>query len=227
MNDQATQTEPTAQASQTTKPGTTVAPQNSAITQPQPTTISAPPQPRAGAPSLPSATPTPKANIPQPEAQPISQSVDGSVSWTASEYVAHDKSPGWYALVVLAALVLAAIIFLLTKDKISTGVVVAVGIAFAGYGARKPRQLQYVLNDSGLSIGDKHYGWGHFRSFAVIDEGAFSNILFMPLKRFSPLITVYYDPKDEAKIMPLLSDRLPMEDRDHDVVDRLMHRIRF
>jgi hypothetical protein len=49
----------------------------------------------------------------------------------------------------------------------------------------------------------------------------------MPLKRFSPPISMYYDPKDELAITNALSRHLPFEPRDRDALDKLMHKIRF
>jgi hypothetical protein len=49
----------------------------------------------------------------------------------------------------------------------------------------------------------------------------------MPLKRFAPVVAAYYDPKDETKIAEILTERLPMENRQHDPVERFMRRIRF
>jgi hypothetical protein len=51
--------------------------------------------------------------------------------------------------------------------------------------------------------------------------------VFTPLQRFSPLTTIYYDPNDEERIVDLLANRLPMEERKRDAIDRLMWRIRF
>ncbi|HEX7368366.1 MAG TPA: hypothetical protein VF261_01775 [Candidatus Saccharimonadales bacterium] len=151
----------------------------------------------------------------------------GPVSWTASEFIAHDKSFGWYAVLVIVTLVVAALVFLLTRDKISTGVVIIAAIALGVYGARKPHQLQYALNDGGVHIGQRYYPFDMFRSFALIEEGAFSSIAFRPHKRFGQLVTIYFDPKDEDAIVDLLSSRLPLEKRGQDVVDSFMRKIRF
>ena len=127
----------------------------------------------------------------------------------------------------VVALIIAATIYAITRDLISS-VVVLVGAAALGiFGARKPHQLEYRLDGSGLTVGQKHYAYEAFRSFAIVPEGAFSSIVFMPLKRFAPLTTIYYAPDDEDKIVDLLADRLPFEERKADAVDTLMHRIRF
>jgi hypothetical protein len=152
---------------------------------------------------------------------------EGSITWTASEFIAHHKSPGWYLILGSSALVVAIIIWLLTRDTITSIVVIVAAITFGFYGARQPRQLQYSLDGRGLSIGQRHFFYEQFRSFSIMPEGAVSSIVFMPLKRFAMLTTIYYDPADEPKIIDLLIDRLPHEDRQKDMFDRLLWRIRF
>jgi hypothetical protein len=161
----------------------------------------------------------------QDEAQPREPR---EVAWTASEFVAHDKSAGWYVSLGLAAVVVAVVIYLITKDKVSVAVVIVGALVLGVYGGHQPRELDYRLDAHSLSIGDKHHSYEEFRSFAVVPEGALSSIIFMPLKRFALTTTIYYAPDDEDKIVSLLADRLPIdEDHKHDAIDRLMRRIRF
>lgn len=176
--------------------------------------------------SVATAPPQPEVLAPRSVATPPTGST-GAISWTASEFVAHQKSGGWYGLLAAGAFVVAVLIWLLTKDIVSAIVILVAALALGIFGARQPRELEYRLDDHGLTIGHKQFAYGNFRSFAVMREGAFSSIVFMPLKRFAPLTTIYYDPNDEAKIVDLLSDRLPLEERQHDPIDRLMWRIRF
>lgn len=168
--------------------------------------------------SRPAVAPAPSQQQPTPS---------GSISWTASEFVAHQKSGGWYGLLALAAILTAAGIWLITRDAVSSVVILFAAFVFGFYAKRQPRELDYQLDADGLTIAQKLYPYGGFRSFAVMDEGAFSSVVFMPLKRFAPLVTIYYAPEDEEQIVALLSDRLPMEDRKKDAIDRLMWRIRF
>ncbi len=160
---------------------------------------------------------------------PAPATTDGpdGISWTASEFVAHEKSATWYLALAGSAAVIAALIYLLTRDKISTAVVIVGALTLGFYGARQPRQLDYRLNAEGVNIGQKYYRLEDFRSFAVVPEGAFASVIFMPLKRFAPLVTIYYAPTDEDKIVKLLSDSLPLEPHRADAVDNFMRRIRF
>jgi hypothetical protein len=127
----------------------------------------------------------------------------------------------------LAALILAALVFIATRDKISTGMVLIAALVLGIFAARKPRVLDYRLDDTGLTIGAKFYDYTAFKSFSVINEGPAYSIFLMPMKRFMPGLSLYYDQKDQGKIVDILAQRLPLEDRHVDTVDRFMHRIRF
>lgn len=149
------------------------------------------------------------------------------ISWTASEFIAHQKTPGWYGLLILASLAGAGIVYLLTRDIISSSVVVVAGVFFGVFAARQPRELQYSLDGRGVQIGAKYYSLTGFRSFSVVPEGAFTSVILMPLKRFAPLTTIYFPPQDESRIVSILSGSLPFEDYRHDAVEQFLHRIRF
>lgn len=152
---------------------------------------------------------------------------DGSITWTASEFVAHDKSAGWFGILAVAAVVAAAIIWLVTKDVISAIVIVAAAGMLAAFARREPRELMYRLDQHGLQIDRKTYDYESFRSFSIMTEGSFDSIAFSPLIRFAPLLTIYYDPRDQDKIVQLLSQFIPLQPRKSDPIDRLMWRIRF
>jgi hypothetical protein len=149
------------------------------------------------------------------------------VSWTASEFVAHSKNGSWFALLALAALAIAVIVWFITHDKISVGVVIVVAILLGVTAGRKPRVLEYHLDTRGLTVEEKFYPYSDFRSFAVMQEGAFSSIMFVPLKRFALPISIYYDPEDEEAIATVISQHLPIEERQHDTIDKITRGIRF
>lgn len=213
---------------------------------PVPAEPATPPQPTAPPPSQPSSPPQQAVTLPPtPEPMPVQPTTtlaqqpdmhasqfsaaeeDGSIRWTASEFIAHEKSPSWYGALAGVAILAASIIFVLAKDVISSVVVIVCALAFGFYGSRQPRQLQYVVNDHGIGVGERFLPYDTFRSFTVLPDGAFSSIIFMPLKRFATTTTIYYAPEHEDAIVELLADRLPYEEHTPDAVDRLMRRIRF
>jgi len=150
-----------------------------------------------------------------------------SVQWTASEYISHQKSLGWYALLGLAVTCAAGFILLVTDDRFSAGIVVVVAIIFGIFAARPPRVLNYQVDNAGIKIADKFYPYEMFKSFSVQDEGAIDAILLTPLKRFMPGISLYFPPDQGEQIVTVLSNYLPHEDRDPDMLDRFMRKVRF
>jgi len=150
-----------------------------------------------------------------------------SVSWTASEFIAHDKSASWYLGLAVAAAILAFFVYVITRDFVSVAVVVAAGVIFGIYAAHRPRQLEYKLDHQGLTVGNKRYAFSQFRSYSVVPEGGISSITFMPLKRFGAPLSIYYPHEEEKKIMAVLGGSLPYEEPRRDTVDSLVKKIRF
>ena len=155
------------------------------------------------------------------------QADDNAVSWTASEFIAHQKTVGWYGILAAATIVFSVLIYILTRDLITSGFVIFGALILGYYASRQPSELHYQIDAKGVLIGDKSYGYESFRSFSIVDEGAFASVVFMPLKRFAPLRAVYFAPEHEDKIIEMLMPRLPFEEYSHDAIDRLMSRIRF
>lgn len=149
------------------------------------------------------------------------------VQWTAAEFIEHHKGVSWYGLLVLAAVVLAVADYFATKDIFSAVVIVVAAGMFGVYAARKPRTRDYHLSPGGLQIGEKTYGFQDFKNFSVAEEGAVSSIVFMPLKRFAPPLTIYVSPDIEESVLNYLSAFLPFEQHRADAVDGLLRRIHF
>lgn len=159
---------------------------------------------------------------------PSALSPGEEVSWTASEFIAHEKSASWYGLLALGAVVIIVLTYFVSgHDMISTITILLVAVVFGMFAARKPKVLQYALSDVGLHIAEKTYGYEDFKSFSVTEEGAIVSIVFMPLKRFMPSLTIYLAPELEDKVIGVLNERLPMEAHRQDAVDGFLKRIRF
>ncbi|MDQ5972002.1 MAG: hypothetical protein QG553_161 [Patescibacteria group bacterium] len=168
------------------------------------------------------------APTPAPAAEPVADKTkELSVSWTASEFVLHQKNSGWYIAWALCSVVGVALVYFITREIFSSVLVAIILLAFGIYSGRKPRTLQYQADGEGVHIGSKTYPYNDFKSFALIDEGVFNSISLVPMKRFMPAISMYYDPRDEEHVLTVLSAYLPFEEGKKDAIDRLMHRIRF
>ncbi|MFO0881989.1 MAG: hypothetical protein U0491_00875 [Candidatus Saccharimonadales bacterium] len=152
---------------------------------------------------------------------------DDLVQWTASEFVSHEKNGGWYILLGIAALLIAVITFVITKEIFSIIVVFVLALAVGVFGALKPRTLNYAIAPDGITVGEKHFTFETFRSFAVIEDGPVPSIQLLPQKRFMVPITMYFDPNNGDEIIETLGQFLPFEHKERDMVDKISSRIRF
>lgn len=218
------------------QPGETITPHgNNEETAPRPT----PPAASAVSPPQPPATDQPESTTLNPLtstepdigalATPQANNVDmpGALSWTASEFIEHQKPAGWYLSVVVGSIVLSVLVYLLLRDIFTVVVVALAALMFAVVGARRPRSLAYSISQVGIQVADKLFTFEDFKSFSVIEEGAMDAIHLVPLKRFMTPITLYFPPEQEDQIVNTLSAYLPYEDRKRDAIDRLMKRVRF
>lgn len=158
---------------------------------------------------------------------PASEPAD-SVSWTALEFIEHTKNAAWYSLFALAAFAIVVLVYLFTKDKMSTGIVALCLAAVGIYSARKPREQQYALDAHGIQVGARTYSFSDFRTFSVADGGTtVASVVLMPLKRFMLPLTLALDPRMEDAVVDYLAARLPFEQHKPDAIEGLLRRIRF
>ncbi len=151
-----------------------------------------------------------------------------NLQWVASDAVSRRQKPaGWNTMLIAGAVILTGLVYLITRDLVSAGSIVVAALLYMVFNARKPQSLSYKLDASGITISHKHYAFGQFRSFTIVQEESISSILLMPLKRFMPPLTVHYGPELTDDVVSLLADHLPMEAYRRDAVDALIHKLRF
>ena len=171
---------------------------------------------------------TPQQPAPTMTAAPAAPAApQGGIEWSASEFIAHDKGFGWYALLAVAALVVSAGLYLVTKDIFSSAVVLVMAAVLGVSGARKPRTITYHLDNSGLRMGKKFYPYSAYKSFAIPEDGPFASVILIPMKRLDFPISAYLAPDSEQKAIEILADHLPMERGGLDSLERIMRTLRF
>jgi hypothetical protein len=66
-----------------------------------------------------------------------------------------------------------------------------------------------------------------FRAFGLIKDGDNHSIMLIPIKRFSPGVSVYFPEEAGEQIVDILGQRLPMEELKLDVVDIIVRKLRL
>ncbi len=150
-----------------------------------------------------------------------------SISWSASEFLYHQKSASWYLIAAVILVVLSALLYLLTADYIGPISVIILGALLLVGASRKPRTVQYVIDDSGVIVGTKEYAYDDFQSFSIVKEDQIESVALFPHKRLSPVISLYFAPDDGQRVFDLLSSFLPFEQKEKDQIDKFLHKIKF
>ncbi len=216
---------------------TPVAPQAPVQASPVPEQAIAPPQPAV----VPIQQQTPVlAETPQPvetaplnpisNQQPALQNTTNEnaiYTWQASEFATNEKNKSWYLILAGAAILVSGVTFLITREWLSIVVIVVLAVAVGFYGNIKPRTLSYSIEELGIKIGEKFYGFNEFKSFSVLEDMAVPSINLMPIKKLMMPISIYVAPSDLSKVADILGNYLPFEEKQRDFTDKLSHRLRF
>ena len=132
----------------------------------------------------------------------------------------------WFVIFGAVAIALLGVSIWLQAWTFSV-LIVMMAITMGVYALRLPRSVHYSLTAQGINVGEKFYGYSDFRAFGIIPDGTLYSVMLLPTKRFMPAITLYFEQPDGDNIVDMLGARLPMEELDHDVIDKLMRHLRF
>jgi hypothetical protein len=165
----------------------------------------------------------------QPTQEPVPQGAANEpiLSWTASEFIEHDKSTGWYLTLGIGSVVVSILVYLITKQIMSIVLVILMAIVFAIYGSAKPRTLSYTVSSSGLTVGNAFHPFNTIKSFSVINEEGMPYIQVLFQKRLSVPVTIYAAPEEIDTITEVIGKFVPYDQKKRDIADKLSSRIRF
>lgn len=149
------------------------------------------------------------------------------ITWTAAEFTRHEKSIGWYLALAVTTIVIAALLYLLTGGIVTVGVVIVCAIVLGIFANHQPHQLEYALTRQGIRIGSKNYLYDEFQLYVITPGSNYPEVTLIPMKRFMPPLSLRYASVDEEKILGVLSQHLPSEERQPDLIDSFMRRIHF
>ena len=149
------------------------------------------------------------------------------ISWTASEFVEHDKNSSWYLALAGVAVLISIIVYLFTRQIVSIVLVLIMAVVFGVYGSAKPRVLNYSISARGLTVGNTTHTFDTIKSFSVINEGGMPYIQVLFQKRLSIPVTIYAAPDEIDTIAEAIGQFVPYDQKKRDIADKLSSRIRF
>lgn len=152
---------------------------------------------------------------------------DNQIEWIALEFEERPKGFVWYVYLAVVVVAISAAVYLVSEDRLATGLVIAVGLLFGFSASRKPRKLNYKLSSSGISISERIRRFISFKAFWLDLDSETPSFSLLPLKRFVPTLKIYFDIADVERIGHILSDNLPLSEPRLDLIDKFLQKIRF
>ena len=92
---------------------------------------------------------------------------------------------------------------------------------------KTPQNINYAISPKGVYVGDKLYDFSEFRAFGITRENNQHSAILLPVKRFSPGLTLYFSEKEGEKIVDMLGARLPMQEIKPDALEKLIRMIKL
>lgn len=149
------------------------------------------------------------------------------VRWQAHEYIHHEKGVGWFfAFSIVVVLMMVVAIFVIRS--LSFAILIPVmAAALVVYSHRPPRLIDYTLSGQGLHVNDRLYAFAEFRAFGIVHDDGDYSVMLLPTKRFRPGVAVYFPKEAGEAIVDMLGARLPLQEFNLDLIDRVIRKLRI
>ena len=148
-------------------------------------------------------------------------------NWQAQDLIIGEKGKKWYVgFFFVVAILVGLAIFMQSWSFVALILVSALGIVVL----RKSNHAQiisYSLSTHGVYMGENFHSYDEFRAFGILQEENVYSIILLPKKRFSPSTTIYFNKEDGEKITDIIGVRLPMEEVQLDIIDRIVRKMKL
>lgn len=171
---------------------------------------------------------TPEQPAEQPAQNDVQPDDDEAVlRWQAAEYIDHERSVVWYIVFAIIVVVLIAVAVLLFQSWTFALLVPVMALALFVYTRRPPTIVDYALSRKGLYVNDKLHPYDSFRAFSVMTHAGHHSASLIPRKRFQLAQSVYFPEEVGEPLVDMLAARMPMQDAEPDLFDKIISRLRI
>lgn len=148
------------------------------------------------------------------------------LEWEAEEYIARDRTVGWYVgLFVIGATL--GVLAVLWRQWTFLALIVLSMVTIIVSTIRPPKKIKYSINKEGLSEGEQTHKYADFRGFGILKEGNNFSAVLIPKKRFGMMVKIYFPETNGEAIVDILGSKLPMEEVKLDVLDKIVNFLRI
>lgn len=149
------------------------------------------------------------------------------IAWTAPEGIKVNRELWWYIAFGVVLIGLMALAILVFKSPTFAILLPIMTVALFLLSEKTPQNINYAISPKGVYVGDKLYDFSEFRAFGITRENNQHSAILLPVKRFSPGLTLYFSEKEGEKIVDMLGARLPMQEIKPDALEKLIRMIKL
>ena len=166
--------------------------------------------------------------IDQPEEKSYEQFEDREIiNWQAQDMIIGEKNKTWYIGLAIVAAVLFAVAYFMESWSFAVLVAVSIAAIIATRQSNQTKTVSYSLSTRGVYVNNLFYPYEDFKYFGILRETGVYSIVLVPKKRFAPSTSIYFSKEYGEKITDIIGQRLPMEEVKHDIIDRIIRKIKL
>ncbi len=162
-----------------------------------------------------------------PDTTPETTDLTEPIAWDAPEGTKIQRGSGWYIGFVVALLVLMALAILVFKSWSFALLLPIMAVALFVLTDKNPQIINYAISPKGVYVADRLYDFSEFRAFGLMEYNGQHSAILLPVKRFSPGLTIYFSELEGEKIVDMLGARLPMQEIKPDALEKLIRLIKL
>ena len=152
--------------------------------------------------------------------------IEPIIVWNAPEHYYTEKDADWYWAVGIVTLTIVVLAIIL--NQIIFAVLTLLGVlALTLHASRRPRILQFEINDRGIIIDDILYPFLHIESFWIPHDHARPKIILKSHKALMPLIHVPIDEVNPEDVREVLLKYIAETEHDEPLSHLILERLGF
>lgn len=148
-------------------------------------------------------------------------------SWHAPEGLRPQRGTMWYIVFGIVTIGLMAASILLMKSWTFAILIPVMATTLLLLSTRAPQTINYSISPKGIYVADMLHDFSEFRAFGIMEEQGYFSAVLLPVKRFSPGLTLYFTETEGEMVVDMLGARLPMQAVAPDALEKIIRLIRL
>lgn len=158
------------------------------------------------------------------EEQPLTDTNDVLLEWSALEYEKRELGVGRLLLAGSIALTL-VLLGIITQNYFFIAFMVLAFFTLIMYLKKEPRELEIAITPNGVYIGKRGYEFSKLKSFWIFNRPELRELSLETNITFSPFVRVPLENTDVEKLRTVLSKFLPEEEHKEFISDQIARRL--